>query len=148
MPATHCSLYYHLIFSTKGRQLSIRESWEKRLHEYMGGIIRNLGGVAEEIGGASDHIHILASLKGNCSLSEIMGKVKANSSRWVHSEIDQRFRGWQDGYGAFTVSAREIEGVRKYIQGQKTHHYKASFQEEYINFLKECGVEFDEKYLW
>jgi putative transposase len=148
MPATHLSLYYHIIFSTKTRHPGIHHSWERRLYEYFGGIIRKLDGVTEEIGGTSDHVHILTSLKGNHSLSEIMRKIKSNSSKWIHNNIDKGFRGWQDGYGAFTISSRNIETARKYIRGQKEHHRQTSFKEEYINFLRQNGIEFDEKYLW
>jgi len=38
--------------------------------------------------------------------------------------------------------------LRKYIMGQKEHHWKKSFQEEYLELLKKNGVEFDERYLW
>ena len=148
MPATHLSLYYHLIFCTKRHSPCIHESWEGRLYEYLGGIIRKLSGATEEIGGTSDHVHILASFKGNYSLSEIMRDIKANSSKWLHRSIDNRFWGWQDGYGAFTVSRRDIEATRRYIREQKEHHRKTSFKDEYINILQQCGIAYDERYLW
>ena len=40
------------------------------------------------------------------------------------------------------------EVLRKYIRNQREHHRKKTFQEEYIELLKEYGIEFDEKYLW
>ena len=148
MPATHLSLYYHIIFSTKGRRSCIREIWERRFYEYLGGIIHGLQGVPIQIGGTSDHIHILVRLIATHSLSDVLRKIKSNSSKWIHSCIDERFCGWQEGYGAFTVSRRDIEEVRKYIRGQKEHHRKTLFKEEYINLLRTSGIEFDEKYLW
>jgi REP element-mobilizing transposase RayT len=148
MPATHLSLFYHIIFTTKGRRSCIRESWEKRLYEYLGGTIRNLSGIAVEIGGTSDHVHILASFKGKYSLSEIIRDMKANSSKWIRRNIDNGFWGWQDGYGAITVSNRDIESVRRYIKGQKEHHRKKSFKDEYIKILQQCGIEYDDRYLW
>jgi hypothetical protein len=36
--------------------------------------------------------------------------------------------------------------VRK--AGQEEHHGKRSFQDEYPSFLKEYGVEYDERYVW
>ena len=148
MPSTHLSLYYHIIFSTKGRRSCIPETWEGRLYKYLGGIIHGLGGVPIEIGGASDHIHILTRLKAAYSLSDVLRKIKSNSSKWIRGCIDKRFWGWQDGYGAFTVSSGNIEGIRKYIKGQKEHHSRICFKDEYINLLRICGVEFDEKFLW
>jgi len=56
--------------------------------------------------------------------------------------------GWQDGYGAFTVSKSKLPEVVRYIQTQRAHHHKKTFQEEYLEFLDEHGIEYDEHYLW
>jgi len=37
--------------------------------------------------------------------------------------------------------------VVKYIKNQEIHHSKHSFAEEYKEFMKKFGVEYDEKYL-
>jgi len=38
--------------------------------------------------------------------------------------------------------------VKNYIANQEEHHRKKTFQEEYLEFLKQSGVEYDERYLW
>jgi putative transposase len=58
-----------------------------------------------------------------------------------------RFRYWQEGYGAFTVSWSERNALIEYIKNQEEHHRKRSFLEEYRTLLQESGVEFEEKYL-
>ena len=58
-----------------------------------------------------------------------------------------RFESWQDGYGAFTISDREKQGVIEYIKGQEEHHRRESFLDEYRRMLTEHGIEFDERYL-
>jgi hypothetical protein len=55
---------------------------------------------------------------------------------------------WQDGYGAFSISQSDIESIKKYIQSQKEHHRRKTFQEEYLELLKQSGVEYDDRYLW
>jgi len=42
----------------------------------------------------------------------------------------------------------KVEIVKKYIERQKEHHKRLSFKEEYIKFLREYGVEYNENYLW
>jgi putative transposase len=128
MSSTHLCRNYHLIFSTHDRYRWIDKSWEDRLHSYIGGILRDLHGVAKQIGGDMDHIHILASLNATHRLSDIMRDIKAGSSKWIHETLGKRSFNWQDGYGAFTVSPSDIDGVRQYIQGQKEHHRKKTFQ--------------------
>jgi REP element-mobilizing transposase RayT len=148
MPSTHLSLHYHLIFSTKNRVAHMSEDWRGRLHAYMGGIVNDLGGVPETIGGVEDHVHLLIGLRATHCLADVLREIKGSSSRWVHEELKKPLFAWQEGYGAFTVSASQIEAVKNYIANQEEHHHKKTFQEEYVEFLIQCGVEYDEKYLW
>lgn len=148
MPSTHVGLYFHLIFSTKERVPMMYESWRPRMHSYLGGCVRTSGGVALEVGGIADHVHLLVSLKATQSVAELLKEIKQSSSLWVHEELGKAKFSWQEGYGAFTVSPSQIEAVRDYIANQEMHHRKQSFQEEYLEFLKESGIEYDPRYLW
>jgi hypothetical protein len=118
------------------------------MHGYLGGILRRSGGVAEEIGGTRDHVHILACLKATHRLSDVMREVKSSSSQWIHEVIGSPLFSWQDGYGAFTVSEAQIKTVRAYIRGQEERHRNKTYQEEYMELLRENGINFDERYLW
>ncbi|MCD7901049.1 MAG: hypothetical protein LUH22_14620 [Bacteroides sp.] len=55
---------------------------------------------------------------------------------------------WQNGYAGFSVSQSVREATIKYITNQEEHHKRISFKKEYLAFLKEYGVEYDEEYLW
>jgi REP element-mobilizing transposase RayT len=148
MPSTHLSLHYHVVFSTKARAPLIAAAWRERLHAYIGGVVRNIEGVPETIGGVADHVHLLIGLRATARLADVVRDLKAVSSRWVHDEIGERAFAWQEGYGAFTVSASQREAVREYIARQEEHHRTRTFQEEYLELLQRSGVEFDERYLW
>ena len=120
---TYSKLTYHIVFSTKYRQPSIREPIQERLYEYIGGTIRALKGNLIEIGGVEDHVHILAGLTPVIAVSNAVRDIKANASKWANDipEMKSRFE-WQKGYGAFTVSYSQIAGVREYIKNQPEHH--------------------------
>ena len=148
MPSTHVSLHFHVVFSTKERREFIADPWRERLHAYLGGTVRALGGIAEAVGGTRDHVHMLLSLRATHCLSDVMREVKGPSSEWMHTELKEREFAWQEGYGAFTVSPNRVQAVKHYIATQEEHHRKRTFQEEYLEFLKEGGVEYDERYLW
>jgi REP element-mobilizing transposase RayT len=148
MPSTHLALHYHIIFSTKDREPIIAKSWRERLHAYLGGVIRNVDGVPEAIGGVADHVHLLVGLRATHCLADVVRDAKAVSSRWVHDEMRIATFAWQEGYGAFTVSPSQRGAVREYIAAQEEHHRQRTFQDEYIEFLRRCGVEFDERFLW
>ena len=48
----------------------------------------------------------------------------------------------------FSIGAREVEGIKEYIQNQEEHHRKISCQDEYRSFLREFGIERDDQYVW
>jgi putative transposase len=148
MPSTHLSLHYHLIFSTKDRVAYIHQDWRDRLHSFMGGIVKDLNAIPESIGGVEDHVHLLIGLRATHRLSDVLRELKSASSKWVHEEMKKPLFSWQDGYGAFTVSVSQIKAVKDYIARQEEHHRKKTFQEEYLDFLLQSGVEYDERYLW
>ena len=148
MPSTHLSLNFHVIFSTHNRTPEISAEWRPDLHAYLGGCVRGVGGEPLMIGGIADHVHLLIRLRATYCLADVLRDVKKGASCWVHESQERRRFAWQDGYGAFTVSASRIAAVCSYIQNQEEHHRKKSFQEEYLEFLRESGIEYDERYLW
>jgi hypothetical protein len=85
----------------------------------------------------------------NVSLADLMEDIKKNSSRWIKSRGNHYlYFEWQRGYSGYSVSQSKVEAVKKYILNQKEHHKKFSFEEEYILFLNEYGIDYEEKYLW
>jgi len=143
---TFTKCHVHVIFSTKHREKTISEESQPRLWAYMAGICKNHGLIPVQIGGTEDHVHLLFHLPPRLSLSEAVLLIKSNSSKWMN-ETGMPFA-WQEGYGAFNVSASNVESVKRYILEQKEHHRKMSFQEEYIAFLKKHEVEFDPRYVF
>ena len=98
-----------------------------------------------EIGGVEDHVHLLFHLPPSLALARAVTLFKSNSSKWMN-ESGSKFA-WQEGYGAFSVSASNLAAVVKYIQDQECHHRKISFEDEYLALLKKHGVEFDPRYV-
>ncbi len=149
MPQSYTNLIYHIVFSTKNRQPLITDDVKSRLYDYIGGTIRKLGGIALAINGMDDHVHVLAKLRPDKSVSDVLRDLKANSSGWMHEVFPElKYLSWQNGYGAFTVSASQIENVKEYITNQEKHHRKiGSFRDEFIKLLRANEIEFDEKYL-
>ncbi len=149
MAGTFTFLGIHFVFSTKNRIPTISSDINDRLYAYIGGIIKELGGILIEINTMPDHIHFYVYMPKTVSVSKFMEIVKANSSKWVHVTFpEKRDFGWQDGYGAFSVSKSSEKQVIQYIRDQQHHHGKISFQEEFIGFLDKYNIEYDEKYIW
>jgi REP element-mobilizing transposase RayT len=148
MSDSYTNLLYHIVFSTRERRPLITPECEPRLHEYIGGTIRGLGGISLELNGTEDHVHLLAKLRPDRALSDVLRKLKANATGWMHNVFPEvKDFSWQRGYGAFTVSESNVEEVRNYLRRQKEHHAKISFREEFIQFLKANGIQYDERYV-
>ena len=83
------------------------------------------------------------------SLSDLMQLVKGESSEWINNKklTPSQFR-WQQGFGAFSYAKSQIHRVANYIETQELHHQKITFLDEYMQFLKKFGVEYDEKYIF
>jgi len=96
-----------------------------------------------------DHVHVLVGLKPTQSISDLVRDIKASSSGFISEKgwVKGKFS-WQEGYGAFTYSRSALVNVINYILNQEEHHKKKSFREEYLEFLKEFYIEYDEKYLF
>ena len=150
MPQSYTNLIYHLVYSTKNRELLITNDLQPRLYDYIGGMIRTRGGISLAIGGMSDHVHILAKLKPDKALSDVLHDLKANSTGWMQDVFpEMKAFTWQRSYGAFTVSNSQVEIVRHYIVHQEEHHRKHGiFRDEFIKLLIANEIEFEEKYLW
>ena len=148
MSDSYTNLLYHIVFSTKDRRPLITPDYELRLYDYLGGTIRKLGGISLELNGTEDHVHLLAKLRPDCALSDVLRNLKANATGWMHDVFPTlKNFSWQRGYGAFTVSQSHVEAVRQYIARQKEHHQRISFRDEFIQFLQENGIEYDERFI-
>ena len=126
----------------------ITAEYEVRLYDYIGGTLRRAGGISLELNGTDDHVHLLAKLRPDRSLSDVLRDLKANATGWMH-DVFPSLKGfsWQRGYGAFTVSQSNVEEVRRYIARQKEHHAVVSFRDEFIQFLRANGIEYDERFI-
>ncbi len=149
MPHSYTAVYTHVVFSTKNRTPQIDAVLEQRLFPYLGGIVRELDGKLLIVNGIEDHLHLLISMPATAATSEVVGKVKGCSSRWIHDTFPDRARfEWQRGYGAFSVSRSYVSRVARYIERQKIHHAKQSFRDEYVRLLERHGIPVDQRYLW
>ena len=149
MASTLVQNYLHVIFHVKLTSAPLLTVDLERIFNYLSGVSRGLGAVPISIGGIENHVHMLISLPKTMSISEFSMKIKAESSRWLKSLSPHYVAfAWQDGYGAFSVSASGIEKAKAYILNQAVHHKGLSFEEEYKKLLNAYNVNYDERYVF
>jgi putative transposase len=136
--------HIHLVFSIKDRHDTIAKEWQPRLWAYLGGICENHEMISLAVGRTENHVHILFHLPPKLALAKAVVLLKANSSKWM-GEQGVKFS-WQEGYGAFSVSASNLCQVIRYIENQHAHHRKTRFEDEFRALLRKHGVEYDPQY--
>lgn len=137
------------VFSTKGRRPALSSELRDRLWPYLGGIARENRMKLLNVGGTSDHVHLLLSLPTTMAIVKGLQLIKGGSSKWISDTFShQRDFEWQEGYGAFSISILHADDTAAYIARQEEHHRRKTFQEEYVEFLKKHGIEYDERHLW
>lgn len=146
--STYTQILYQIVFSTKDRTTTLTKPNRIDLFKYVAGILENKKCHLYQLNGVEDHIHILTHLHPSVALSDLVKDIKLASTKFIKEKgLFPQFSGWQDGYGAFTYSIDRKEILINYIKNQEEHHRTKTFRDEYIDLLKEHGVQFEEKYL-
>ncbi|MBK8808081.1 MAG: IS200/IS605 family transposase [Bacteroidales bacterium] len=149
MANTYTQINIHAIFAVKGRENVITEKFRDELFKYISGMLKNIGQYPLAVNGYRDHIHVFFELHPTKALSEIIGQVKANSSKWINDKhkVLGKFA-WQEGYGGFSYSRSQRDDVINYIINQEKHHKTSSFRDEYMNLLKKFEIDFKDEYVF
>ncbi len=147
MTHTYYQSYEHIVFSTKNRLRYLHDEVQLEVFPYLATAIRNQGCMCLIVGGAEDHIHLLVRRSGHLLTCDLVKEIKRTSTLWLKQKGGSTADfGWQSGYGGFSVSYSNLDKVMHYIQTQKKHHAKMSWEEEYRLLLEKNGVEYDPRY--
>jgi REP element-mobilizing transposase RayT len=137
----------HLVFSTKNRKPLITDEIGPALHAYMAGTVRRLDCECFRVGGVADHVHLALRLASTRTSAKVVSEIKTSSSVWMKEQGVAGFV-WQSGYGLFSVGPADLSAVIGYIDSQREHHAKRSFQDEMRVFCEKYHVAIDERYVW
>ena len=119
MAHSYANALIHYIFSTKNRADLISPELQPKLWMYFAGIGKNHGIPVIAAGGIANDAHVLIALPSDMTIAKAIQLLKTNSSKWI-GEHGVKF-GWQQGYGAFSVSASNRGAVVRYIETQPEH---------------------------
>jgi REP element-mobilizing transposase RayT len=143
---SYVKLLYHIVIRTKANRPTLSLEHSDELYRYIWGFIKKKKCVLHRVNGTEDHVHLLISLNPTIALSDFMRELKAATSQMLKNTVGfEYFEAWSSGYAALTYSVQDKESIVKYIKSQREHHKKQTFREEFINFIREMGLEFDER---
>nr|WP_320119558.1 IS200/IS605 family transposase [uncultured Marinifilum sp.] len=149
MANTYSQINIHAIFSVKGRENILKESFRQELFKYISGILKNNKQYTLAVNGHFDHVHVFFELNPATAVSDVLRVVKTNSSKWINQNkyVRGKFE-WQVGYGAFSYSRSQRSSVIQYIMRQEEHHRVETFKEEYLELLEKFEIPFDNEYVF
>ena len=147
--STYTQILYQIVFGTKHHEKTLSVDNRDELYRYMTGILKNQHCHVYRINGIEDHLHIVTHLHPSVALADLIKDMKLASSGFIkENKLFPHFKGWQDGYGAFTYSIKEKDRLIEYVKNQQEHHRIKTHREEVIELLKEHGIEVDDRYLF
>ena len=141
MKHSHTRIWIHLIWATKNRERCLFKHAGQPLYEHLLKKAKELAIVFERLNIQPEHIHGVIDLPTHTCLADFMQKIKGESAHWINQQqlIPGHFS-WQRGYGAYSVSASQIDTVKLYIQNQTEHHKRKTFAEEYDEWKQRYGI--------
>ena len=116
---------YHMVWITKYRKKILKGELKKYVEEHLDDIQMYHPEVEiEKYSVQANHVHLIAIIPPKYSISGIVGKIKANTSReirkrfaWV-KKIYWRSEFWSAGYFSSTVGIDE-EVIKRYVEFQE-----------------------------
>ncbi len=91
MPTSYCFMAVHIVFATKERYKFLGGEAGEHMHDYIGGIIRNVKGESLIVNGMPDHVHVLCMMPKEMGIAELVRIIKANSSKWYREKHNSKF---------------------------------------------------------
>ncbi|MEI7677372.1 MAG: IS200/IS605 family transposase [Bacteroidales bacterium] len=137
MKIEYNNLYTHFVFTTLHRSPVILEENRQRIEKYITGIVTNNGCHLYAIYANPDHVHFLVSRSPDMDEERLACIIEESTTRFINdNKLCNGHFNWQTSCSAFSVSKGDVDKVCKYILGQKEHHRKHTFAEEYDLFMK------------
>ena len=135
---TYWRLHYHLIWATYERQPLLIGEGEKMFYGVLYNKAKELGIKIHAAGNVDDHAHVVCSIPPRLSVAEVVRQLKGASSFAINNMDggDGDFK-WQAGYGALSVSEKNLEKVKAYAAKQKEHHRDETIVSFYENINEE-----------
>src|ERR1035437_8331049 len=122
MASSFANILLHYIFAPKNRENRLRDDFRDELHRFIHGILNNTKSKQLAIGSVTDHMHLFVSMHPTESPANLIKLVKGSSSRFINEKgfVKRKFE-WQEGYGVFSHSAPETDGMGYTAEYHKGH---------------------------
>jgi putative transposase len=135
---SYLKIWIHCVWTTNRKVPFLRDEIRNEIIFHIRDNAKTKGIYIDHINGHLEHLHALISLGGNQTVSEIMQKIKGESSHWINKNKLTKLKfEWQDDFYSVSIGMSQLENLRKYIRNQEQHHKKITFEEELDSIIEE-----------
>ena len=138
-------IWIHFIWETLDKQKILSKTTRLKISDFLFKYCKEKNIYMKAKFVNADHVHLLIDLPTNISIEECIKLLKGSSSHYINkNRLTNTKFSWGRGYGAFSVSASQLNTVTEYIKNQEEHHRQRNFSDEYKMFLEKYGLKFRE----
>ncbi|MGD1703740.1 IS200/IS605 family transposase [Dapis sp. BLCC M229] len=85
--------------------------------------------IIHAINDTENHIHLVVSIPPTFPISYFVKNIKGSSSNYLNNFLSRKENkfAWQTGYGVFSLRQTQLERAIAYVDNQKQHHLKGTF---------------------
>jgi putative transposase len=138
---SYICIWLHCVWTTKNRIPYLTDRIRSDVISHIYSNAKSKGIYICQMNGSFEHIHTLISLGGSQNISEIMQKIKGESSYWINrNKLSGIKFEWQDDFYCVSIGQAQSENLREYIRNQERHHTKVTWEEELAKLVKENNL--------
>jgi putative transposase len=139
---SYVRIWLHCVWTTKDRVPYLRDQIRDEVISHIRENAKLKSIYIDHISGYHEHLHALISLGGKQNTSDVMQKIKGESSYWINKNKLTRLKfEWQDDYYSVSIGMSQLDHLREYIRNQVRHHQNISFEEELSKIIEEYKLE-------
>jgi putative transposase len=130
---SYIRIWVHCVWTTNKRIPYLNDEIRDKVIYHIRDNAIQKGIYIDHINGHNEHLHSLISLGGKQTISDIMQKIKGESSYWINKNNLTKLKfEWQDYFYSVSIGMPQLDSLRKYIRNQEQRHKKNSFEEELV----------------
>ena len=139
---SYIRIWVHCVWTTKKRIPYLRDDIRSEVIYHIRENAKLKGIYIDHINGYHEHLHGLISLGGTQTISDVIQRIKGESSHWINKEKLTRLKfEWQDDFYAVSIGMDHLEKLRRYIRNQEQHHQKVDLERELDLLIEEYQLQ-------
>lgn len=139
---SYVRIWLHCVWTTKNRIPYLKDEIRDKVISHILENAKAKDMYIDCLNGHQEHLHALISLGRQQNISDVMQKIKGESSFWINKNKLTRLKfEWQDDFYSVSIGLPQLHNLREYIRNQPEHHKKVGWLEEIRKMAEKYGFQ-------